>query len=143
MTRVPAGLSTVLLLTALGGGAAAGPRPSGPPEPPAKDARTTVEQKIDSQLLNALYVKRGEARKRGTPLETEIKADAQGRVLIDVRAEVTSDLLARVEKLGGTIVSKSKPYRSTLAKFPLEKLEDLARFKDVLFIEPAAQAITQ
>lgn len=99
-------------------------------------------QKIDSQLLYALYARRGESAARGTPTETTVEVDADGRTLIDVRAEVTPQLEEQVRALGGTIVSASEPHRSILARFPLEKIEELASLQDVRFVQPAARAVT-
>lgn len=99
-------------------------------------------QKIDSQLLYALYARRGESAARGTPTETTVEVDADGRTLIDVRAEVTPQLEEQVRKLGGTIVSTSETHRGILARFPLDELEELASLPDVRFVQPAARAVT-
>jgi hypothetical protein len=108
-----------------------------------KDQRTTEQQKIDSQLLFAIYQMRGEARAKGVPSEPiQLERDDKGRVLIDVRVPVTSKILARIKKLGGTIVSNSEKYHSIIAFLPLGKVEVLARSKEVKFIAPKAQSMT-
>lgn len=109
-----------------------------------KDERTLEQQKIDSQLLYAIYQMRGEAAaKGGVPTEPiPLERDTKGRVLIDVRAPVTKKLLSRIQKLGGQVVSSSKDYHSIIAYLSLEKLEPLARSREVKFIAPKAQAIT-
>lgn len=110
--------------------------------PSEKGQRGAEAQKIDSQLLYALYARRGESTQRGTPTETTVEIDADGRTLIDVRAEVTPQLEAQIRALGGTIVSTSETHRSILTRFPLEKLEELASRPDVRFVQPASRAVT-
>lgn len=108
-----------------------------------KESRTPEQQKIDSQLLYAIYQMRGEAEAKGTPTESiRLRKDDKGRVLVDVRAPVSRKLVLFVKRLGGRIVSSSERYESIITYIPLEKLEALARSKDVKFIGPAAEAIT-
>jgi hypothetical protein len=108
-----------------------------------KEQRRMATQKIDSQLLYALYARRGESAQRGTPTETTVEVDSGGRTLIDVRADVTPELEEQVRTLGGTVVSTSETHRTILARFPLDKLEELASLQDVRFVQPAAKAVTQ
>ena len=108
-----------------------------------KDQRTAEQQKIDSQLLYAIYQMRGEAEAKGVPTEPiPLEKDAKGRVLVDIRTPVTRKILARIEKLGGKVVSSSDKYHSIIAYLPLGKLEALARSKEVKFIAPKAQSMT-
>jgi hypothetical protein len=108
-----------------------------------KDQRTPEQQKIDSQLLYAIYQMRGEAEAKGVPTEPiPLEKDAKGRVLIDIRAPVTKKLLARIEKFGGNVLSSSDKYHSIIAYLPLGKLEPLARTREVKFIAPKAQSMT-
>lgn len=108
-----------------------------------KDQRTPEQQKIDSQLLHAIYQMRGEAEAKGVPTEPiPLEKDAKGRVLVDIRVPVTKKFRARIEKLGGTVVSTSDQYHSIIAYLPLGKLEQLARSREVKFIAPKAQAMT-
>ncbi len=106
-----------------------------------KESRTPARRKLDSQLLYALYERRGERVRRGTP-RSDVEVDARGRVLVDIRARVSSGLLARVRRLGGEVVSSSQSYNSILARFPLERLEALAAREDVRFVGPSARATT-
>lgn len=107
-----------------------------------KDQRTPAQQKIDSQLLYAIYQMRGEAEARGVPTEPiPLEKDKKGRVLIDVRAPVTKKVLARIEKLGGLVVSNSEKDHSIIAYLPLGKVEALASLKEIKFIAPKAQSM--
>jgi len=108
-----------------------------------KESRTPAQKKIDSQLLYAIYQMRGQARKKGTPTtEIRLRKDEKGRVLVDVRAQVTEKLVSRMTKLGGAVVSRSESYHSILAYLPLGKLEALAKYKEVVFISPASEPVT-
>jgi hypothetical protein len=108
-----------------------------------KDQRTPEQQKIDSQLLYAIYQMRGEAEAKGVPTEPiPLEKDAKGRVLVDIRVPVTKKFRARIEKLGGTVVSSSDQYHSIIAYLPLGKLETLARSREVKYIAPKAQSTT-
>lgn len=107
-----------------------------------KDQRTPEQQKIDSQLLYAIYQMRGEAEAKGAPTDPiQLEKDDKGRVLVDIRVPVTKKILARIGKLGGTVVSKSEKYHSIIAYLPLGKLETLANSREVKFIAPKAQSI--
>ena len=108
-----------------------------------KEQRTPEQQKIDSQLLYAIYQMRGEAEAKGVPTEPiPLEKDDKGRVLVDIRVPVTRKVLTRIEKLGGTVVSSSDKYHSVIAYLLLEKLESLARSREVKFIAPKAQSMT-
>lgn len=105
-----------------------------------KASRTAAQKKIDSQLLYALKQKRGETR--GVPTaRIDLDFDQKGRALVDITANVTSELKLQVQKLGGAIISDDARYRTIRARLALEKLESLAKRQDVRFIAPAAQAM--
>src|SRR5262245_66173431 len=108
-----------------------------------KASPTSAQKKLNSKLLLEIDRRRGDAtRKNLPPDETGVKVDKKGRALVDVRANVTSDLEKRIRTLGGTIVSTSPQYRSIIAWLPLLKLEQLAEDSSVIAVVPAAQAIT-
>jgi hypothetical protein len=114
-----------------------------PPAVQEKESRTPEQQKIDSQLLYALYQLRGQAEAKGTPTEEiKLRKDDKGRVLVDVRATVNKKLLGLIKNYGGKISSTSARYHSIIVYLALEKLEALARSRDVKFIMPAAEAVT-
>jgi hypothetical protein len=134
-----------LILAALGVGACAAHAGS-PPQPPRseKESRTPAQQKINSQVLYEIYRKRGIAKQKNVPEgKTDVKVDAKGRALIDIRAEVTPAFQKSVTSLGSTIVTTSREYRSIIAWVPLLKIEQLAAQSTVRAIEPAAEATTR
>jgi hypothetical protein len=101
-----------------------------------KESRTPAQQKIDSQLLYAIKQRRGETQ--GIPVEPiELDLDAKGRALVDITAKVTTRLISKIRKLGGSVISKSETYQTVRARMKPEKLEALAAAADVRFIAPA------
>jgi hypothetical protein len=116
---------------------------SGIMESPQKASRTPAQKKLDSQLLSGIdRRRRGEMPKDLPPDKTGVKVDKKGRALVDVRADVTSDLEKELQALNGSIVSTSSSHRSIIAWLPLLKLEQLAEDSSVIASMPAAQVIT-
>lgn len=108
-----------------------------------KATRTAAQQKIDSQLLYALYRERGEAEAKGAPAgELRVQFDEKGRAIVSIRARVTRKLLAKIRSLGGKVISSSEKYNDITAHLRLGKLEELAALKDVHAIMPAEEAMT-
>src|SRR5215472_11271548 len=76
-----------------------------------KSSRTPTEQKIDSQLLQALRESRGRQMTAGVHLErANVNADNGGNLKVDIDADVTDDLITRIEGLGGQIIYPSWQY---------------------------------
>ena len=108
-----------------------------------KESRTPAQQKIDSQLLYAIYQMRGEAKMKGVPSEPiMLRKDKKGRVLVDIRSVIGPRLLSLVKKRGGSVLSKSQKDHSLIAFLPLVELERIARLKEVEFISQPSEAIT-
>ena len=96
-----------------------------------KQQRTPAQRKVSSQLLDAAQPSDG----------VTVQETPEG-VTVDIRADVTPAVLARIRALGGTIVNSIPKYRAIRALLPLTALEPLATLGAVQFIRPAAQAIT-
>ena len=108
-----------------------------------KRSRTAAQQKIDSQLLYAIYRERGEAEAKGVPYgELRVKFDEKGRARVTIRARVSRSLLAKIKRLGGEVIASSERYQDVQANIALGKLEELAALKDVRAIMPAEEATT-
>lgn len=108
-----------------------------------KSARTPAQKKIDSQLLYALYRRRGEAEAKSVPSgELLVRFDDKERAIVSIRARVTRTVLAKIKSIGGKIISSSERYHDIRAHVPLDKLEELAALKDVKAIMPAGEATT-
>ena len=110
---------------------------------PEKETRTAAQQKIDSQILQEIYRKRGQAAEKQVPDgSTLVRIDDKGRALVDIRVKVSSDILKAVKRRGGSIVSTSPKYDSVIARVPLLEIERLASHAEVRAIVPAAEATT-
>jgi uncharacterized repeat protein (TIGR01451 family) len=108
-----------------------------------KASRSPVEQKLDSQFIFQLKQNRGQAVAAGvTHLKPDIALERDGRVLVDIDAAVTTNLLARIQQAGGTIINSFPQFHSIRAQVPLAQLETLAAAGDIKFIKRAAKAIT-
>ena len=103
-----------------------------------KEARTPAQQKIDSQLIYATKMKRGEAIAEGIDkLEVNVKVDAKGLALVDITAQVSSEVVDAITRLGGRVVSSFKRENAIRAYLPLEAVEEFAALDAVRFIQPA------
>lgn len=110
----------------------------------AKRARTPAQQKIDSHLLFALARQRDEPWTARLPgLRNPVEPDTVGRVLLDLGATVDDALLARVEALGGRIVSSHPRFDALRVLLPLNAAETLAAEPAVRWIRQADQRMTQ
>ena len=107
-----------------------------------KSKRTTVEQKIDSQLLYADKMRRGEPIAEGVrTLRVNLDKDDQGRILVDIKADVTDALLQYIKTLGGDVVNSFQQYQAIRASVPLANIENLAARGEVKFVGPAVRAM--
>ena len=99
-----------------------------------KAHRTPVQQKIDSQLLSADKMRRGLPVAEGVPTQrVDLDKDEQGRVLVDIKAEVTAALLRFIETLGGRVINSFPEYQAIRAGIPLGGVETLAARAEVRF----------
>jgi Subtilase family len=106
-----------------------------------KDSRSPVQQKIDSQLLYEIQKKSGHTIKGVPAMKTGIEPDKNGRVLVDIKAKVTADLVQQIKGVGGEVITSSeKTIRSNL---PMSQVEPLAGNDNITFIGPAVQGQTQ
>ena len=98
-----------------------------------KAARTPVQQKLDSQLIYA------EKERRGVPIaggkagrfKADAKVQADGRMLLDIDANVTPALLAEIQRVGGTVITSVPGFRSVRVLLPLQQVEPLAQRGDM------------
>ena len=71
-----------------------------------KAARTPAQRKLDSRLHHALRQWRFGAVAPGlNALETDVHLEPDGRLLVDLRANVTPGLLEFIERNGGRVVN--------------------------------------
>ena len=127
-----------------------------------KASRSPVQRKIDSRLLDARQMMQGNEVAPGVtydrlPVELEAvdatverpaehvrpdDGDGAKRVLVDIKADVTPAVLARIEELGGEVVNSVRKYRAIRAWLPLDTVEVLATLDEVQRIRVADRAIT-
>ena len=111
----------------------------------AKAARTTEQRKIGSQLLAAASAADGPVAV-GPPSAGDLFRVADppdDRVLVDIRADVTPPVLARVRHLGGTVVDSVPRHRAVRARLPLAAIEPLAALTPIQSIRTADEALTR
>ena len=106
-----------------------------------RKAATEAEAKLDSRLLAA--VDRLRAGDAPLSVRDAIEVDAEQRILVDMRAEVTPDLLTAIEAGGGAVVSRFPRYDAVRAWAPVAALTALAERDDVRGIRPADRAATR
>ena len=107
-----------------------------------KESRTPTQQKIDTQLLYADKMRRGVPIADGVPVQrVDLDKDDQGRILVDIKADVTDALLQYIKTLGGNVVNDFPQYQAIRAGVPLASIEDLATRSEVKFVEPAVRAM--
>jgi Subtilase family/Proprotein convertase P-domain len=113
-----------------------------------KHSRNTAQKKLNSQLIYAAKAQRGEPMTAGGEVRTMRSAtdaarlDDRGRVLVDIKAVVSRQLLANIERVGGEIKNVSERVGLINALLPLDTLEELAGIPAIKSISPAARAVT-
>ena len=103
-----------------------------------KATRTPAQRKMDSQLIYAAKELRGQAIATGAPaVKANIKFAPDGRVLVDMDAEVTPELLREVARVGGEVVSRFAQFRAVRALLPAGQIETVAALGEVKTIRRA------
>jgi hypothetical protein len=100
-------------------------------------------KKLDTQIVLALKQSRGEPPfDKPTSFEPNIPIKHAGRVLVDIEASVSRQLLDQIAVVGGEVNKGSETATSFRAMVPLSQLETLAVRADVKSISPARLTIT-
>ena len=94
---------------------------------------------MSSQLLSARQDQQYSVARRQAPVEVA----ADETVMVDILADVTPEVLARIRSLGGTVINSVPKYRGIRARLPLAAVEPLAGLDAVQSIHPADQAVTR
>ena len=103
----------------------------------AKTQRTPAQRKMSSQLLDARRAAVAARRQaRGA-------APVDEMVTVDIRADVTPAVLARIRALRGTVINSLARYRAIRARLPLEAVEKLATLDAIQSIRAADKAVTR
>jgi len=110
-----------------------------------KESRTPAQQKLDSQLVYAVKMARGEPIAAGvTRLDVKLATDStdRGRLTIDVRADLSDPLLQQLRAMNVDVVSASSAYGSVRLQATLDQLEAIAALPQVIFIQSKQEALT-
>lgn len=106
-----------------------------------KELRTPAQQKIDSQLLYASKMRRGEKLASNVDkLSVDVDANDAGLVTVDITAIIDDQLLSRLRGMNIDVSNVFPRYNSLRCIVSLEQLETIARFSQVRFIQPKQQA---
>ena len=105
-----------------------------------KATRSPSQNKVDSQLLYARKLSRNEPIAEGlNTLRVELDRDQADRVLVDIKAGVSEELLADIRQHGGDILNSFAQHEAIRARVPLAEIEGLAARPEVVFIGPAVK----
>ena len=108
-----------------------------------KLTRTPAQRKLDSQLVYALRAKReGVVSRQAVLLRPDLSLESDGRVLVDIKADVSPDLLGFIERGGGAVLNSFPRDHAIRAVVPLNQLETIAARPGVRSIRPADRAVT-
>ena len=108
-----------------------------------KAQRTPAQRKLSSQLLDMVGSQQPQASEDEVHRRDSDKPTSAKLVTVDIRADVTPALLARIRALGGTVINSVPKYRAIRAELPLNALERLAALDAVRTIRPADEAVTR
>ena len=102
--------------------------------------QSTAETKIESRLLAAIVQeKTGETV---APRPPQLDVDESGRVLVDIRANVSDDLTSAITEAGGLVVSQFPQFEAIRARLGFAAILKIAERPDVKAIRIAEQAVT-
>ena len=100
-----------------------------------KAARTPAQQKIDSNILYTIRMMRGQEAAPGvTALYTGVDLDQDNRIVVDIVADVTDQLLEKLQTAGALVLDSHPEYRAIRAIIPPNQIETIAASSDVSFI---------
>ena len=121
----------------------------------AKAQRTPAQRKVSSQFLDAIGSPQLPEGQEGGGEEPQPPARSGPRrpaatdgvaevefVTVDIRADVTPEVLGRIRALGGTVINSVPKYRAIRAQLPLVAVQPLAALSAVQSIRPADEAVT-
>jgi hypothetical protein len=109
-----------------------------------KASRTPTQQKIDSNVLYTIRMLAGQPAAPGVPyLYTGVELDANNNIVVDIVAHVTDQLLSQLSDAGAKVLYTNSDLRSIRAIIPPGQIENIAASRDVIFISPKQNFMTQ
>ena len=107
-----------------------------------KAARTPTDRKLATSLLYARRENLGQAMVQGLrPLRRtadRARVDRDGMVVVDIRGDVTDDLLQTIARVGGRVAWAYPAFGAVRARVPIRELEAIAALPEVRRIGPEA-----
>ncbi len=108
-----------------------------------KKSQTVGESKVDSRLLVEQKLRAQRMSASAVPaLGSGAKVSAAGTVLVDIRGQVSEELLKSLRESGAGIRAVSEHYGSVRAEVPLNAVPAIAGRGDVKKVESANEAFT-
>jgi len=108
-----------------------------------KESRTGRQQKMDSQLIYALKMRRGAMIAEGVrTLETNISYNAQGKATFDLKAMVSDALLNQLKAYGADVVSYVPEYNSLRIRAGMDEIEAITSLPAVIYVQSKQEAMT-
>ena len=108
-----------------------------------KASRTPVQKKIDSNILYTIRMMQGlEAAPGVTSLYTGVDLDQDNRIVVDITADVSDQLLQLLQTAGALVLDSHPEYRSIRAIIPAAQIEIIAALPDVSFVGRKAEFVT-
>jgi len=108
-----------------------------------KESRSGAQQKMDSQLIYALKMRRGEMIAEGVrTLEMAVQYNNQGKMTLDLKAKVSDALLNQLRAYGADIVNSVPEHNSIRVQGGMDLIEAIAALPDVSYIQPKQEAMT-
>jgi len=103
---------------------------------------TPVQKKINFDIVHTLHSVVLKDRQSDLPmLESNVKLSESNTILVDIKAEVTDDLLDFIKAQGGTIINSFPQYNAIRAQIPITAVETIAAQSGVRFIDNAQEYI--
>jgi hypothetical protein len=101
---------------------------------------TPAERKLATSLLHAHRESLGQPMVQGLPplrrVASRAGVDGEGMVVVDIRAEVTDELLQAIAALGGRVASAFPALRAVRARVPIRQVAALSALPEVRYVGP-------
>jgi hypothetical protein len=108
-----------------------------------KVSRTPAQRKMDSQLVYAAKMARGEPIASNVAALRIDLADVNERgVVLDVRADVSDRLLDQMRALGAEVLDVSATYRNIRIRAGVGQIEAIAALPGVTYVQPKHEPVT-
>ncbi len=101
-----------------------------------KANRTPGQKKMDSRLIYASKMGRGERVAIGVDtLDVGLDIDEEGKVIIDITAEVNASLLSKLKIAGAKIITSVPQYRTVQVRVSIDAVETIANYPEVIYVQ--------